>query len=302
VIAGMKKFSGVTIALHACYDADGNISPDAFKTICRHYASLGVNGLYVCGSNGEGLLMNVEERKQVLEAVMEAIRGEMVVVVHIGALSTRDSIELAKHAQKMQVDAISSLPCLYYPATDATVESHWNAILDAVDLPFIIYNIPGTSHYTLSPELCQRMAARKNVIGVKNSSSSSYDINRFKRIGGEDFVVYNGPDQQYLAGRLSGATGGIGGSYGVIPELFLKIESYIQQNEIGKAQMVQNAINEIIEKMYATGSFVGASKEIISRKITYIGLPRMPIARMSPDKIWLIDELMLEIDQAITSL
>lgn len=300
--AAMKKFSGVTIALHACYDSDGNIAPDAFKTICRHYASLGVNGLYVCGSNGEGLLMNVEERKQVLEAVMDAIRGQMVVVVHIGALSTRDSIELAKHAQKMQVDAISSLPCLYYPATDSTVESHWNAIVDSVDLPFIIYNIPGTSHYTLSDGLCKRMAARRNVIGVKNSSGSSYDINRFKRIGGEDFVVYNGPDQQYLAGRLSGASGGIGGSYGVIPELFLKLESYIQLNEYEKAQKLQNAINEIIEKMYATGSFVGASKEIISRKITYIGLPRMPIAPMSPEKIGLIDELMLEIDHAIASL
>ncbi len=276
----LKKFTGINVALHACYDKDGEVHPEAYKTVCTHYASLGIKGLYVCGSNGEGLLMNVEERKKVLESVVEAVAGRMVIIAHIGALATRDSVELAKHAESLKVDAISSLPCIYYPATDEAVEAHWKMIIDSTSLPFIIYNIPGTAHYVLTPDLCRKMAAYKNVIGIKNSSMVSYDINRFKRIGGEDFIVFNGPDEQYLAGRMSGAIGGIGGSYGVIPELLLKIEDYIQTEQYGKAQKVQNAINYVIEKMYDTGSFVGAAKEIISRRITTIGEPRMPIRQL----------------------
>jgi N-acetylneuraminate lyase len=276
----LKKFTGINVALHACYDEAGEVNPKAYKTVCSHYASLGIKGLYVCGSNGEGLLMNVDERKKVLESIVEAVAGKMVIIAHIGALSTRDSVELAKHAESLKVDAISSLPCIYYPATDKAVEAHWKKIIDSTALPFIIYNIPGTTHYVLTPELCKKMAAYSNVIGIKNSSMVSYDINRFKRIGGEDFIVFNGPDEQYLAGRMSGAIGGIGGSYGVIPELLLKIEDYIQSEEFGKAQKVQNAINYVIEKMYDTGSFVGAAKEIISRRITYIGEPRMPIRQL----------------------
>lgn len=302
MITDLLKFAGITIALHACYDGEGNISPSAYKTICSHYASLGIKGLYVCGSTGEGLLMNVEERKKVLESVMEAVGKQMVVIAHVGALSSRDSIELAKHAEEMKVDAISSLPCLYYPCTDEAVEAHWNAIIDAVDLPFIIYNIPGTTHYTLTPELCGKMAANKKVIGVKNSSMSSYDINRFKRIGGENFIVFNGPDEQYLAGRMSGAVGGIGGSYGAIPELLLKIEEYIQQKEYDKAQQVQDAINFVIEKMYETESFVGAAKEIISRRIADIGAPRMPILQLSQESINNIDELIRFINKSIETL
>ena len=276
----LKKFTGINVALHACYNKEGQINPQAFGNICNNYASLGVKGLYVCGSNGEGLLMNVAERKQVLEAVVEAVGDTMVIIAHVGALATRDSIELAKHAESLNVDAVSSLPCIYYPASDKAVEEHWKAIIDSTSLPFIIYNIPGTTHYILTPELCGKMAAYKNVIGIKNSSMVSYDINRFKRIGGEDFIVFNGPDEQYLAGRMSGAIGGIGGSYGVIPEFLLKIEEYIQKAEYAKAQEVQNAINYVIEEMYETGSFVGAAKEIISQRITYIGEPRMPIVRL----------------------
>lgn len=296
--AELLKFTGINIALHACYDAEGELNADAFTAICRKYASLGIRGLYLCGSTGEGLLMSVPERKQVLETVLAAVGGSMVIIVHIGALSTRDSIELAKHAEKMKVDAISSLPCIYYPAADAAVEAHWKAIIDSVDLPFIIYNIPGTTHYTLTPELCGRMANYAKVIGVKNSSMSSYDINRFKRIGGENFIVFNGPDEQYLAGRMSGAVGGIGGSYGAIPELLLKIEEYIQNREYEQAQHVQNAINYVIEKMYGTGSFMGAAKEIISRRITPIGIPRMPIAPLPPGNDEVITSLIAYIDRA----
>ncbi len=298
----LSKFTGITIALHSCYDAEGNIAPETYKTLCRHYDSLGIHGLYVCGSTGEGLLMNTKERKIVLESVMEAVGDRMTVIAHIGSLATRDSIELARHAEEMKVDAISSLPCLYYPATDEAVEAHWNAIIDSVDLPFIIYNIPGTTHYTLTPELCGRMAANNHVIGVKNSSMSSYDINRFKRIGGDNFIVFNGPDEQYLAGRMSGAVGGIGGSYGAIPELLLKIEDYIQQKEYEKAQQVQNAINEIIEKMYATESFIAAAKEIISRRVTPVGTPRMPILQLSEESQRLIDGIIRYIDNAIENL
>lgn len=295
----LEKFSGINIALNACYDADGNVDTEAYRKLCSFYASKGVKGLYVCGSTGEGLLMKTEERKRVLETVADAAQGKLTVIAHVGALATRDSVELAKHAESVGVDAISSLPCIYYAVTDEAIEKHWKAIIDSTDLPFIIYNIPDTTHYNLSPELCRKMAQYNHVIGIKNSSMSSYDINRYKRIGGKNFIVFNGPDEQYIAGRISGAAAGIGGSYGVMPEFFIKIEEYIQETNIAQAQNVQNHINYVIEEMYASGSFVGAAKHIISRRITDIGPPRMPILPLREDKKDNMNKLVEFIEETI---
>lgn len=280
----LDKFKGVFVAFYATYDNNGEVCTEAAKKLARFYADKGVKGLYLCGSSGEGFLLNVEERKKVVEAVMEEIRGELTIIVHVGAAATRDSVELSKHAEGLEVDALSAVPCVYYTIPESSIENNWNTIINSTSLPFIIYNIPQLTGYNLSMNLMKRMAENQKVIGIKNTSLSSYQIQQFKSAGGENFIVFNGPDEQYLAGRIMGAEAGIGGTYGVMPELFVHIEKCFAKGDIKEAQKWQFRVNEIINELLTFPYLYGPAKEIVKLRGVDIGIPRLPIEGIKPEE------------------
>lgn len=272
-----EKFKGVFVALNAIYDENDNINTDAVKALVKKYKEVGISGIYACGSTGEGFLLNTNERKQIAESVKEAAGDEMAVIVHVGCASTKESIELAKHAEKMGVDAISAVPSVYYRLPEKSIALHWNSITESVDLPFIIYNIPQLTGYDLSYNLFHEMLKNEKVIGIKNSSDSTCQIERFASLGGKDFVVFNGPDEQFLAGRLMGAKAGIGGTYGTMPELFVHLNALIEKGNIEEAKVWQSRINECIFDLLACPSLYGASKAVITRRYGIpAGKPRLP--------------------------
>ncbi|GLC31873.1 dihydrodipicolinate synthase family protein [Clostridium omnivorum] len=270
-------FKGIFIAFYACYDKENNISIEATKKLARFYAEKGVKGLYVGGSSGEGFLLTVEERKKMLEAVMAEVGSELTIIVHVGAAATKDSMELARHAKEVGAHALSAVPNVYYGLPERSIELHWKNIMDSAELPFIIYNIPQTTGYSLSNNLLKKMLSYQNVVGIKNSSMSTYDIQKFKAIGGEKLLVFNGPDEQYISGRIMGADSGIGGTYGVMPELFLKAEEYFSNGNIEKAKEVQFTINEIIGELLSFPSLYGAAKEVVKLRGIDIGTTRLPL-------------------------
>ena len=110
----IKKYQGVIPAFYACYDADGNISVEGVKALTRHLIAKGVKGVYVGGSSGECIYQHVDERKAVLEAVMSEAKGKLTVIAHVGCNNTADSMELARHAESVGVDAIASIPPIYF--------------------------------------------------------------------------------------------------------------------------------------------------------------------------------------------
>lgn len=273
----IAKFEGIYVAMYSAYDEAGNVDAARVKKLARYYVGTGIKGLYVGGSSGEGILQTAEERKLVLEAVMEEIRGELQVIVHVGANSTQESVELSKHAEQHGADAISAVPAIYYRLSEAAVENHWQQMIDSTSLPFIIYNIPQTTGFQLSPKLLAKLAVQDKVIGVKMSGESTFDLQQYKVAGGDDFLVFNGPDEQFLAGRIMGADGGIGGTYGVMPELFCALNSLYQGNQIEAAQNLQYKINAIIKRLLSYPSLYGASKYILSLRGVETGQPRLPL-------------------------
>lgn len=272
----VSRFRNVTVALNTPFDSHGNLNLPAVKALSRYYLNKGVKSLYVCGSTGEGFLLDNEERKKTVEAVMEEVGDQMTIIVHVGCPSTRHSTELAHHAQQAGAHATSAVPCVYYRPSEESVYRHWTAITEAADLPFFIYNIPQLTGFTLSMNLFHRMLENERVAGVKNSSDPCHDILRFKQAGGEDFIVFNGPDEQFLAGRLMGADAAIGGTYGAMPELYLKLEEMIRKDDIKKAQKLQNIITPLIYRLCSFPSMYGACKTIIRMNGVDVGDPRLP--------------------------
>ncbi len=266
----------VTVAFNTPFTEDGSVDRKASKALARYFVNKGVKSLYVCGSTGEGFLLDNDERMALVEAVLEEAGGELRVIVHVGCASTRHSALLARHAEAAGADAISAVPCVYYRLGEESVYRHWTAITEAADIPFIIYNIPQLTGFNLSMDLLERMLQNERVAGVKCSSDPVHDILRFKQAGGQDFVVYNGSDEQYLAGRIMGADAGIGGTYGAMPELYLKLEDLIRRGEYEKAKQMQNIITPLVYRLCSFGSLYGAVKAILALDGCPCGIPRLP--------------------------
>lgn len=261
----LDKYKGVIPAFYACYDEEGNISPQGVQALTRYFVEKGVKGLYVNGSSGECIYQSVEDKKIILENVMKEAKGKLTVIAHVACNNTKDSMELAAHAQSLSVDAIAAIPPIYFRLPEHAIAGYWNDISSAApNTDFVIYNIPQLAGVALTMNLFAEMRKNKRVIGVKNSSMPVQDIQMFKAAAGDDYVIFNGPDEQFISGRVIGAEGAIGGTYGAMPELILKMDELVKTGDMEGAGKLQYAVNEIIYKMCsAHGNMYGVIKAIL---------------------------------------
>ena len=263
--ANLKKYEGVIPAFYACYDENGEVSPERVRALTQYHIDKGVQGVYVNGSSGECIYLSVEDRKLILENVMAVAKGKLTVIAHVACNNTKDSVELAKHAESLGVDAIAAIPPIYFRLPAYSIARYWNDMSKAApNTDFIIYNIPQLSGTTLTRDLYAEMRKNPRVIGVKNSSMPTQDIQMFVADGGDDHIVFNGPDEQFISGRVMGAKAGIGGTYGVMPDLFLKLNELIKESDFETAKELQYAINDVIYKMVSgRANLYAVIKEIL---------------------------------------
>lgn len=276
----MKKYEGVFPALYACYDDQGQVSSERVKAFTQYLMNKGVQGLYVGGSSGECIYQSKEDRKRTLEAVMEEAKGKLVIIAHVACNNTADSQELAAHAEGLGVDAIASIPPIYFRLPDHAIAKYWNDISEAApNTDFIIYNIPQLAGVSLTVSLLKEMKKNPRVIGVKNSSMPVQDIQMFRD---QDVIVFNGPDEQFLSGLAAGAIGGIGGTYAAMPELYLKIRELFLEGKMEEARAIQNDVCRIIYKLCEPhGNMYAVIKEVIRiQGGPDIGSVRAPLAEL----------------------
>ncbi|MCC4085371.1 dihydrodipicolinate synthase family protein [Enterococcus faecalis] len=282
----LSKYQGVIPAFYACYDEEGEVNSERVKELVQYYIDKGVKGIYVNGSSGECVYQSVEDRKQNIEAVMEVAKGKLTVINHVACNNTKDSIALAKHSEEVGVDAIAAIPPIYFKLPEYSIAAYWNAMSDAApNTDFIIYNIPQLAGVALTDSLYATMRQNPRVIGVKNSSIPVQDIQMFVSAGGDDYIVFNGPDEQFLGGRIMGAQAGIGGTYGVMPDLFLKLDQLIADKDLTLAKELQYAINTVIYKMVSgRANMYAVAKEVLRiNENLNLGSVRSPLEPLHED-------------------
>ena len=296
----VAKYEGIIPAFYACYDVEGKINPAAVRELTRWFIDQGVQGLYVGGSSGECIYQSKEERKLVLENVMAEAKGKITIIAHIACNNTADSCELAAHAESLGVDAIASIPPIYFKLPPYAIAKYWNDMSTAApNTDFIIYNIPQLAGVSLTVPLLKEMLKNPRVIGVKNSSMPTQDIQMWKDEGA---IVFNGPDEQLISGLVMGATGGIGGTYGAMPKLYIKLYELVKSGDLATALDIQNECCRIIYKMCsAHGNMYAVIKEIL-RKLggPDCGSVRAPLAELIASDHAIADEAVSMIQAAIT--
>jgi N-acetylneuraminate lyase len=233
---------GILPAAVTPFDAHERFAREPFAALLESLYAAGVDGVYICGGTGEGLLQTVEQRKLVAEAAVQLSPPAKQVIVHVGSHRTADAVELAEHAGSIGAAAVSALPPLGgYPY--AEVRAYYEAIAAASAVPLLVYffptNYPGVNSLAQVLDLC----TIPNVAGLKYTDHDLYRMRLIKQSGA---TLFNGYDEVLTPGLLMGADGGIGTFYNVLPELFVDVFRLARGGNWEGARLVQDAINTVI--------------------------------------------------------
>lgn len=263
------------VAAPTPFRGDESVDFDAFAKMVSSDISRGVEGVYVGGSSGEGLLLSSDERVQLTQAAAAAAEGSVPVFAHVGAMSTREAIALAESARDAGASAISMIPPLYYHYSTEEVIAHFRAVIDAVNIPFILYNIPQFTGRELSAGGYEELLEDKRVVGIKHTSQNLFGAERLINAY-PHLTLINGFDELYLPALSIGARGAIGTTIGIQIELFKSLRARFEAGDMRGARTVQTRINATIQDMVAEGVF-GAAKYFGSKLSVELGNCRRPL-------------------------
>ena len=283
----MTNLHGILPAILTPLHEDETLHVQAFEKLIEHLYTEGVDGIYVCGNTGEGLLLPQEVREQATEiAVRSSPKGKQV-IVHTGAHNAKDALRLTAHASRTGVAAVSALP----PGAGYSfgeVKSYYEALAAAsANAPFLIYFFPSMAP-PMSMEQIEQLCDIPNVAGLKFTSFDFYTMRQLRLRGS---VVFNGPDEMLAAGLLLGAHGGIGTTYNVMPKLFLELYQLARANRWPEAVAVQDRINRLIRILLSVPT-IAACKQIMTWRGIPCGHAAGPRRHLTADEVtWLRTQL-----------
>ncbi|MCQ2016505.1 dihydrodipicolinate synthase family protein [Clostridium butyricum] len=277
----IKAFKGVIPAVLTVFDKEENIDEVGMRQLVSFLIEKGVNGLYLTGSTGEGFTMTSEERKKVVEIVIDETAGRVPVVVHVGAIGTKISIDLAKHAESVGADGISSVPPFYWKFNENQIIKYYEDIANSCSIPMIVYNVPLVG--LLGMNAIKRLAKIENIKGIKYTALSQYEITQIKDEVGEEFLVYSGADEMAMSGLIAGADGIVGSFYNIMPELFINIYDAVKNKDLDEAQRLQKQAVEVIMYALQLPSFYAGMKVILKWMGINAGYCRRPFENLTEE-------------------
>ena len=241
----VDEIKGIIPAALTIFGKDEEIDEKGTRLYIDYLLKQGVDGLYLTGSTGEAFLMDLDERKRYVEIVVDEVGGRVPIIVHIGDIGTKKSIELAKHAYNTGADAISSVPPFYWQFGEENIFNYYFDIASSVPIPLIVYNIALAGILRLN--IIKKISKIENVKGIKYTATTHDQISTIKDQVGQSFLVYSGCDEMAASGLINGADGIIGSFLSLMPELFIDIYNAIQNNDLATAKAKQKDVIRIIE-------------------------------------------------------
>ena len=257
---------------------DGAINLEMIRPLVDWLIDKGVAGIYPLGTTGEGPLFTTEERKAVAAATVEAVAGRVPVIIHTGAISTSESIELTRYAQSVGADAAAVITPWYFPLDDEALEAHYGAIYEAAPgFPVYLYNLPAMAGNRLSAALATRLARRyENCVGLKDSSGDLGTMFATNHLRGGRFNTCIGPDGLILAGLAMGLDASVSGSLNYIPEIITGIYDAFSAGDWARARRLQQQ-QQAVSAVVAGGGWLPVVKGIMAARGLPVGGVRAPL-------------------------
>ncbi len=267
---------GIFPALLTPLSDDGSaVNYDSLRNLVERLIGAGVHGFFVCGGSGEGILLDPDERRRILETVLDQNAGRAQVIAHIGAISTAQAQELARHAAGLGVAAVAAIPPIYFKVDGAALNDHYRLIAEAAgDTPLWVYNIPSATGVEISAAVMADLLTIPTVRGIKYSSYNLFDLRRIAELRG-DITVHSGFDEVCVAGLSMGAHGAIGSTYNVLPVTFCRLYAAAADGDWAAAHAIQGEANRVIQALISAPLIAGM-KAILSEWGIPCGSPRRP--------------------------
>jgi len=235
------------------FTSKGDVDFEALRGVVDFQLEKDVHGLYPCGSAGEGPLMSVEQRKKVAETVLEEVTGRVPVIVHVGTTNTKETVELAKHAEVKGAKAVGAITPYYFKPDLEGLLEHYRLLAEAVNIPVFVYNLPRITGFNVTPEMVAKLCGFQNIKGIKDSGADLIQIRAIIETAPKALTVINGADNLVFSALTMGVDAQISGTANVAPEFFVELYKAYRQGEHGKALELQTKINTLIRALAGPG-------------------------------------------------
>ncbi len=282
----MKMLHGVVTPMVTPFRKNGDVDGDALKMLTDRLIRAGVQGLYPCGTTGEGHLLSLEERKTVAETVVRHADSRVSVYIQTGAMSLRDTVALSKHALACGADGIGVVTPSYYLLSQQAIYEYYLSLAGELppDFPIYLYSIPDNALNDILPATAGRIAERcPNVVGIKFSGDDFVQLEAYTRIRSGAFSVLAGNDRTFAAVLAAGCVGTVSGLSNLFPELVVSVYTAWGKNEIPEAIRLQHKVYERSQCLF-NGFFLASLKAGLELAGLPAGIPRKPLPELTPEQ------------------
>jgi len=272
-----KRLDGIFVPHITPFTKNGKLDQNLLKTCVQYWLQSGASGLVSCGSNGEAPYLSREERKAVIETVVDEVNGKVMVIAGTGSMSTQETIAYTKDAEDIGVDAALVVTPFYFKLSNREILEHYKTLVRSVNIPIILYNVPKFTNYSLEPNIIFQLASEfDNVIGMKDSSGNIGAITETIRLVGDRISVLAGTAEVVLPTLMLGGTGAVIAVANVFPKMCSDLYEAFKKGKLEEASRLQKQIAYVNEVLVKKHNQLSAIKEALSMIGLPAGYPRMP--------------------------
>ncbi len=264
------------------FNKDEKVDSKALKKMTDYLIEAGVHGVFPLGSTGEGYGIDFEEKRKVIETVLEAADKRVPVYAGTGAITTKESVQLTKMATELGVDALSVITPYFISPNQEELYEHYKAIAYSTDLPIILYNNPGRTGVSLGIDLIIRLSQIENIVGIKDSSGDMSQAAEIVRRTEGNFAVLAGRDTLIYGFLTYGAHGSVAATANIVPELVVSIYELYQKGEHQAALEAQFKLAPL-RNAFSLGSFPVIMKEALKLRGINMGDTLKPIKPLTTE-------------------
>lgn len=283
-----QRLKGLVAASFTPMYDNGDIHTNEIEKYAEHLIKAGVDGVFVNGTTGEGASLTTDERKTILEHWIEAVKGRIKVIAHVGGFCLPQCTELACHAQEAGADAIASIaPSFFKPSSVRSLINFFKPIAAAApEIPFYYYNMPAMTGVDLSVEqfLIDAKQAIPTLAGVKFTHNNLMEMGACINLNNGEFEILHGYDEILIAGLSMGAVAGVGSTYNYFAPIYRKIFDAMKINDVQTARAYQMQSIELVKVIIKYGGGVRGGKAIMNLLGINCGSCRLPIDSFSTEE------------------
>ncbi|MDB4975170.1 MAG: dihydrodipicolinate synthase [Myxococcaceae bacterium] len=272
-------FEGTYTALITPF-RDGEVDYPALAKLIERQVEGGVDGLVPCGSTGESATLSHEEHERVIDFVIEKSNKRLKVIAGAGSNSTRETIRLTRFAAEHGADGALLIAPYYNKPTQEGLYAHYAAVAEAVDIPQVVYNIPGRTAVNIAPETLARLSHIDNIVGVKESTGSLDQISHIAELCGPNFNIISGDDGMTLPIMAIGGRGVISVVSSLLPKRVVALVRACGAGDFGTARQLHYALQPVVRALFLEGNPSGI-KAALALTGACSDETRLPLVKLS---------------------